>query len=134
MSSLVGVACAAARKHRAETVGRSRGAKCASWCRACAVRDGKARRGRAGQSWAGPAGVGGGRVVEELRTPHGRSKMTTNRLYGSMCGSRASEPSSRSRVGLHDTRTRRRLQGLGWVQPTMGGMHAVKQALLGEHL
>ena len=89
---------------------------------------GMARLGQARQSWAGPAGVGGGRVVEELRTPHGRSKMTTNRLYGSMCGSRASEPSSRSRVGLHDTNTRRRLQGLGWVQPTMGGMHAVKQA------
>ena len=34
------------------------------------------------------------------------SKMITNRMYGSMCGSRASEPSSRSRVGLHDTRTR----------------------------
>ena len=60
------------------------------------------RLGHARQSWAELGRCG----VEELRTPHGRSKMITNKLYGSMCGSRASEPSSRSRVGLHDTRTR----------------------------
>ena len=60
------------------------------------------RLGQARQSFAELGRCG----VEELRTPHGRSKMIMNKLYGSMCGSRASEPSSRSRVGLHDTRTR----------------------------
>ena len=35
-----------------------------------------------------------------------RSKMITNRMYGSMCGSRASEPSSRSRLSAYTIRAR----------------------------
>ena len=35
-----------------------------------------------------------------------RSKMITNRMYGSMCGSRASEPSSRSRLSACTIRAR----------------------------
>ena len=35
-----------------------------------------------------------------------RSKMITNRMYGSMCGSRAPEPSSRSRLSAYTIRAR----------------------------
>ena len=99
-----GASGAAARKHRVETVGITWSQACELMsCVCCEGWQGSARRGRAG---LGLLAWGGDRVVEELRTPCGRSKMLiTNRLYSSMCGSRASEPSSRSRVNLHDTRT-----------------------------
>ena len=65
------------------------------------------REGQAQQDEAEPGRCGQG-VVEELRARScepgsmSGSKMITNRMYGSVCGSRAWEPSSQSRLGLYE--------------------------------
>ena len=68
-------------------------------------------------------------VVEELcaHLASGRS-MITNMMYASMCGSRASEPSSRSRVNLHDTRTR----GGDWREPARRSLWLVVKSCAWE--
>ena len=72
MSSFAGTAdCAQAQGKKARGSRGAERAKRAGRWRACVVEDGKAR-----QSWAELGRCG----VEELRTPHGRSKMTTNKL------------------------------------------------------
>ena len=97
--------------------------------RACIVKacveDGKAWPGERELGRAGPMRAWGG--AQELRT-----SWSLEDDHEQVVRLNVREPGGAQLPALVSactiTRTRRRLQGLGWVQPTMGGMHAVKQA------
>ena len=73
------------------------GRACESCARGWLGEQGKHRAGRCGRVWWRRSFA---------RTSLSRSSMITNRMYGSMCGSRASEPSSRSRLSACTIRAR----------------------------
>ena len=60
------------------------------------------REGQAQQDEAEQGRCGQGVVEEAASTLMSVSKMITNRMYGSVFGSRAWEPSSQSRLGLYE--------------------------------
>ena len=79
----------------AEHAGRGRA--CESCARGWLGEQGKHRAGTCGGVWWRRSCA---------RTSLSRSSMITNRMYGSMCGSRASEPSSRARLSACTIRAR----------------------------
>ena len=84
------------------------------------------RLGQARESWAELGRCGRG-VERRSCAPRGRLKMIMNRLYGSMCESRA-EPSSP--LSCQPARYAHTSQGfgLGAAHDGLGGMHAAVQA------